>query len=260
MSGAAALPAEVPAPELPGVALGQVAGLDPRLRLVAAAGFAFTVVACRGLPALAAGLVLALATAWAARLPLRATVRRVLAMDALIVLLIVMLPFTVPGEAILRLGPLTASREGMVQATAIAAKAHAVILALLALVGTLEAPRLGHAMGRLGAPDKLVHLLLFTLRYVGVIEAEYRRLRLAMKARAFRPRSDRHTWQSYGYLVGMLLVRSFDRSERILAAMKCRGFTGRFHPGEAGAWRSSDTAFAALWLLALAGLIAIERG
>jgi len=27
----------------------------------------------------------------------------------------------------------------------------------------------------------------------------------------------------------MILVRSFDRSKRILAAMKCRGFKGRFY-------------------------------
>jgi cobalt/nickel transport system permease protein len=27
----------------------------------------------------------------------------------------------------------------------------------------------------------------------------------------------------------MLLVRSLDRSERIVAAMKCRGFRGRFY-------------------------------
>jgi cobalt/nickel transport system permease protein len=38
-----------------------------------------------------------------------------------------------------------------------------------------------------------------------------------------------HSYRAIGYLVGMLLVRSFDRSERVLAAMKCRGFRGRYY-------------------------------
>ena len=78
-------------------------------------------------------------------------------------------------------------------------------------------------------PDKLSHLLLFTVRYLDVLHREYLRMRAAMKVRGFRPRMDRHTYRSYGYLVGMLLVRSFERSERIMAAMKCRGFRGHFY-------------------------------
>ena len=82
---------------------------------------------------------------------------------------------------------------------------------------------LGHALGHLHVPRKLAHLLLFTVRYLDVLDREYRRLRAAMKVRSFRPRMSLHTYRAYGYLVGMLLVRSFDRSERMLAAMKCRG-------------------------------------
>jgi cobalt/nickel transport system permease protein len=38
-----------------------------------------------------------------------------------------------------------------------------------------------------------------------------------------------HTYRTLGYLVAMLLARSLDRSERIAAAMKCRGFSGKFY-------------------------------
>ena len=75
----------------------------------------------------------------------------------------------------------------------------------------------------------LIHLLLFTVRYIDVLHREYLRLAAAMKVRAFRPRMNLHTYATYGNLVGMLLVRSLDRSERILAAMKCRGFQGHFY-------------------------------
>jgi cobalt/nickel transport system permease protein len=38
-----------------------------------------------------------------------------------------------------------------------------------------------------------------------------------------------HTYKTYAYLVGMLLVRSSDRAERVRNAMLCRGFSGRFY-------------------------------
>jgi cobalt/nickel transport system permease protein len=46
--------------------------------------------------------------------------------------------------------------------------------------------------------------------------------------RAFRPKSNMHTYKTYAYLVGMLIVRSYDHSQRIYNAMLCRGFTGKF--------------------------------
>lgn len=49
-----------------------------------------------------------------------------------------------------------------------------------------------------------------------------------MRARGFQPGFDRHTLRTFGYLVGMLLVRASERAERVLKAMRCRGFTGEF--------------------------------
>jgi cobalt/nickel transport system permease protein len=88
---------------------------------------------------------------------------------------------------------------------------------------------MGHALGSLGIPDKLVHLLLITYRYVFVMEQEYQRLIRAMKIRGFKPGTNLHSYQSYAYLVGMLFVHASARAERVSKAMKCRGFIGRFH-------------------------------
>ena len=65
-----------------------------------------------------------------------------------------------------------------------------------------------------------------------------------MKVRCFRPRTDRRTCRAYGHLVGMLLVRSLDRSERVMDAMKCRGFKGEFYVLRHFIYRSRDLAFA----------------
>jgi cobalt/nickel transport system permease protein len=80
-----------------------------------------------------------------------------------------------------------------------------------------------------------------------------------MKARAFWPRSDLHTWRSLGYLIGMLLVRSLERAERILKAMKCRGFDGRLHSGDTLTLRPLDALFAASWAAVFTVLLVLDR-
>ncbi|WP_404381129.1 cobalt ECF transporter T component CbiQ [Caenispirillum salinarum] len=237
--------------------------LDPRARVLAAVAFAVAVVALTGLPALVAAVGVAFGLAVWARLPLKETARRVAAMDGFILLTLVMLPFTTPPaagtEPLFTLWGLPASRGGLEHAVRIALKANAVILALLALVGTMRETVLGHALGRLGVPAKLVTLFLMTVRYIEVLHAEYGRLRWAMKARGFRPRTDLHTLKSLGHLVGMLLVRSLERSERVLAAMKCRGYTGRLPLLDTLRAGPADWAFGAAAAIGCVVLVAADR-
>lgn len=235
-----------------------VAAVDPRTRILAAVAWALVVVGLSSLAVLAAAVVVALATARLAALPWRPTARKVLAMDGFIVALLVLLPFTTPGTPIATLGPFVASAEGVHLALAIALKANAIVLMLLALVGTLEPPALGHALRRLAVPATLVHLLLFTVRYVAVLNDEATRLRTAMRARAFQPRTDRHTLATYGYLVGMLLVRAAERAERVLEAMKCRGFDGRWPVLEEARLARADALAAAAATAVLLLLISAE--
>jgi cobalt/nickel transport system permease protein len=116
---------------------------------------------------------------------------------------------------------------------------------------------LGHALDHLFVPRKLTLLYCLTVRYVGTLRLEYDRLRTAMRVRGFQPRTDFHTLRSMGHLVGMLLVRSFDRSERVLAAMKCRGFRGTFWLFDHFAFARRDLVFA---IAAAAALLIIGCG
>ena len=239
-----------------------VARLDPRTRVVLAVAFSLTVVAVDHLTALVLALAAALVLAVLARLPWAATLRRMLALEGFMLVVLALLPFTVTGRVVAEPLGFAASAEGLTQAAAIALRANAVAVALLALLGSMELVSLGRALGRLGAPERLVHLFLFTVRYVAVLDGEYRRLRLAMRARAFRPAAGLHCWRSVGYLFGMLMVRSLERAERIDAAMRCRGFTGRFHSLEDDAadrpgvldWGFGAASTAALALVAGLGL------
>ncbi len=241
---------------------GLVARLDPRTRLVAAMGFAVLAVALDHPLALGLALALAVVAALAARLPLWPTLRRMLALDGFMVLALITLPFTVPGDAVMigGIAGLTPSRQGVAQAVAIMLKTNGVVLMVLALAGTMDAVTLGRSLAQLGMPAKLVQLYLFTVRYLDVLHQEYARLRIAMRARAFVMGCNRHSWISLGYLFGMLMVRSLDRAERIERAMRCRGFDGHFPqltPERAG-FRLSDGMFAAASLAGSLILVTVD--
>ena len=73
----------------------------------------------------------------------------------------------------------------------------------------------------------------------------------ARDARSFGRKS--YPLKVWGTLVGQLLIRTFDRAERISRAMLARGFTGRISEGmsERPAWKMLDTLFLAAWCSAL---------
>ena len=232
--------------------------LDPRGKIVVAALFAILVATTSTYVGALAGLALALLYLNLARLPLRKVLVRLLVVNSFIFFLWVVLPLTYPGDPLWRLGPLSATRQGLFVTGLITLKSNAIIIAIIALVATVPIVTLGQAMHNLRLPDKLCHLFLFTYRYIYVFEQEYHRLGQAMKIRGFQPRTNLHTSRSYAYLAAMLLVRCFDRAERVFQAMLCRGFHGTFYSLQTFSWQDRDRLFLAFSLPALAGLLFLE--
>jgi len=228
--------------------------LDPRTRVLAAAVLSVVLAASDRAPALCLGLIASAFLVGLAELAPGALLKRLVAANAFLLLLWIVLPLASGGEVATRLGPLALRRDGLAQALGITLKCNAILLVCMALVATMDAVSLGHALHHLRVPRKLIHILLFTVRYLDVMRLEYYHLRNAMKVRCFRPRVNRRTYRTYGYLVGMLLVNSFDRSERIMDAMKCRGFKGQFYVLRHFAFAGRDAKFAGLVACLVAAL------
>jgi len=203
--------------------------LDPRGKIVVAVFFSMLVAMVHSIAAAAFALAAALVLTLCLGLPLVLVAGRLLRANFFIMFLWFFLPLSGQGEILARLGPLAVHYDGLRLAGLVTLKSNAILLVFVSLIATSPFFVLGHALGALGMPRKLVQLLLFTYRYLHVMEQEYRRLRDAMAVRAFRPRTNMHTYRTYGYFLGMLLVRSFARAERVQQAMQCRGFNGRFH-------------------------------
>ncbi len=209
--------------------------LDPRVRLLAALALALVLAVSHNRQVLAGGLVCGFVLLLASRLPWRLLWRRFLWLNVILGMLSVSLVCT--------------GVDGWARGSVFALRANAIMLVGTALLSTIEAGRLGQALRRLGVPAALTQLIFLTVRYADVIHDEYGRLRQAMRARGFRVRLNGHSLRALGYLVGNLLVGSFDRARRVSEAMCCRGFRGEFPSLQRHRVRHGDCCFLATTLV-----------
>ena len=203
-------------------------GIDPRLRVLGAAAFAVVVAVSYEFPALFTALGLSLIMALLARLDFQAVAKGLVAPVIFLLVLWAVLPWSYEGDALTMLGPVIITRPGVTLCAQISLKTVCLMVAFMALLATMTVDTLGHTLNRLRLPDKMVHMILITYRYLFVIEQEYQRLVRAMKIRNFHPKTNLHSYRTYAYLVGMLFVRASERARRVHSAMICRGFNGRF--------------------------------
>lgn len=231
---------------------------DPRARLVAA--LLLTVPMALVATPWTAGISVAvgLGLVCLAVLSPAAVLSRLLAVNLFIAFLWLFLPFSTPGAPLLHFGGLTLTKEGLDLALLLTFKSNAVVLCLMALMGSIPVQDMGPAMQSLRLPAKLCHLFLFTFRYIFVIRKEYQTMTRAMNARGFKPKTNLHTYRSYAWLVGMLLVKSWDRAERVNRAMLCRGFQGRFYTLTQFNFTTADIFFITTAALAALGVVACD--
>ncbi len=202
--------------------------LDPRVKIVAMTAFSIMIAVCSRWSALMPGLVISIMLVLCSRLSIKKVFIRLALVNGLMLFLWIFIPFSFEGKPVISVGPFTATEEGLLYTALLTLRSNIILLGLVCLVSTTSIFTLGRAMRHLRVPGKMIQLFFFTYRYLHVIYKEYQRMVNSLKIRGFQPRSNMHTYRTYAYLVGMLLVRSYDRSERIKNAMLCRGFRGRF--------------------------------
>ena len=232
---------------------------DPRYKLIGlmALIFAFSYVRdLRTLPLtlVAAGLLLA-----TSRLPVSFWLRRLRAPGVFIFVSALLLSFTSGATVFARLGPLALRREGCTQAVLIVIKFIAILTTSLVLFGTAPYLTTIKAMRTLGLPSILSDMTLFAYRYIHVVGEDFETMDTAMGLRGFRHnRLGRRALAALSSLAGSLLVRSYERSERVHKAMILRGYGQRYRPrGEFQATRGDRLALTFILLVAV-GLVTLD--
>lgn len=135
-----------------------------------------------------------------------------------------LVPFVAGGEQITIFG-LELSRDGLWATWNILSKASLGATASIVLAATTELPELVKGMARLRVPAVVTSIASFMIRYLEVVAAEMARMRTAMTARGYDPRWLAQT-KPLANSAGALFVRSYERGERVHAAMLARGFDG----------------------------------
>jgi cobalt/nickel transport system permease protein len=146
--------------------------------------------------------------------------------------------FTTPGTtmATFNLGPLalTISVEGVRLFTTILLKSWLSVQVALLLAFTTPFHELIDALRELRLPRVMVGIISFMYRYLGVLGDEATRMNRAKASRSAAAPAGRSggsvVWRAKvtGSMVGSLFLRSYERSERIYAAMLARGFDSSF--------------------------------
>jgi len=228
--------------------------LDPRIKLLTAFLFSVEIsVSGRAFPLFFAFL-LSLTLLTAARLPLRTVMLRLLFANLFILLLWIFIPFTMKGETLIHIGHLAVTKEGLLYCFLLTIKTNSILIILITLTATMPVFTMGRAMSAFRVPEKIVNLFIFSYRYIHAILLEYKRLKEAMEIRGFRPKTNMHTYRSYAYLVGMLIVKSHDRAERVHSAMICRGFQGKFFDLTEFSVKATDFLFMIIFILCLVAI------
>ncbi|MCK5284854.1 MAG: cobalt ECF transporter T component CbiQ [Alphaproteobacteria bacterium] len=230
---------------------------DTRVKLVGAMALTLVISLCQSFFTGLAGLVVGLILLFLSRLDLNQVLIRMLVVNSFIGLLWLTLPLTYPGDMI-SFGSIVLSKQGIELVALITIKTNGIILFFITLLATSTVADLGHGLERLRLPTKLCLLLLFSYRYIFVVNQEYQRLVRAAKLRCFCPRTNLHTYRTYGHLFGMTLVKSWNRTERVGQAMLLRGFHGRFYTLNEQVMGKGDLIFLIIILIIVIGLVGLE--
>ncbi len=146
--------------------------------------------------------------------------------------------FTYPGESLAtwQIGgwTITATDAGLVRFASIMLRSWISVQMALLLASTTPFPDLMHALRHLRVPSALITIISFMYRYLFVLADEAGRLMRARAARSARLAAGQGggslLWRARtaGNMVGQLLLRSVERSERVYNAMAARGYRGHF--------------------------------
>ena len=245
-----------------------VHNMDARLKLLLTLAYIFAATLTPVGHWLAFGLLAALLAVAVAASRLSALLilrRSALALPFIVVA--VPLLFTKEGDTLFTLQPFgwTASEEGVTAVLTILTKSWLSVVAAIILTATTPALELLRAMRALAVPRILVATVSFMYRYLFVIAEEAQRLLRARDCRSAGLEGHKSggsvRWRAgvLGHMVGSLFLRSYERSERVYAAMQSRGYDGEVRFLQDRAWRLAEIVVAVAVVLYIVGVQVYAR-
>ncbi|MEM7793433.1 MAG: cobalt ECF transporter T component CbiQ [Cyanobacteria bacterium P01_C01_bin.118] len=141
--------------------------------------------------------------------------------------LVIALPLLSGSTILWQWGPVAIRQEGLLAMGLIAGRFLSIVTLGMLLLGTTPLLTLIDSMVSLGLPSLLAEMTLLSYRYLFDMADQLANLRQAMRLRGFHPQGNRQSWQQLAAVIGTLLLRSYEQSERVYKAMRLRGYGHR---------------------------------
>ncbi len=135
--------------------------------------------------------------------------------------------------------------RGWLSFLSILLKGMLTLLAAFILIATTGIDRIAIALQMMRVPRILIMQLLLTYRYIIVLIEEVSRMMCAYSLRASNKKGIQI--KNGGSLIGHLLMRTWERAQRIYDAMCCRGFTGAYSVGNVNRIQARDRIYFIGW-------------
>lgn len=136
---------------------------------------------------------------------------------------------------------------GWITLLSVAIKCGLTVAAAFLLIATTGMDGIATALRMLKIPKFFVLQLLLTYRYISVLTEEVTRMLRAYAMRSpLRRGIHRSDWGSFA---GQLILRTFDRAQRVYQAMRIRGFTGEYDAGERIGVKAGDFIYLSGWII-----------
>lgn len=177
-------------------------------------------------------------------LPVAPILKRILLVEPLIIGVGILNPLF--DNYTLMIGGYAVSR-GWVTFLSIFIKSGLTVTAGILLIAVTGMDKLAGALRMLKVPRVFVLQLLLTYRYISILMEEALRMFRAYSLRA--PGQKGIRWNVWGSFAGQLLLRTFERAQRVYQSMNLRGFTGEYYAGDNIRLRFNDVLYLAGWSL-----------
>lgn len=199
---------------------------DPRIKIVTLLSLIVSIVLLNEVWLAFLGFLFCIILVFVSKIPFRFLFAYLRWLLLFVLFFSVIMPLTVPGEEIASFYFLSISKQGVKLAILIALRAISAVLLVFPMMGTAKLSVTMKALCELKVPNKLIQMFTFAYRYIFIFIGELERMLKAAKARAFKEKTNLQTLKTVGNIIGMLFVRSYERSRRVYNAMLARGYTG----------------------------------
>lgn len=120
------------------------------------------------------------------------------------------------------------------------------VLSALLLIATTGIEKIAIALRNIHVPKIFVIQILLTYRYISVLLEEGASIWTAYSLRAPNQKGIQH--KAWGSLLGQLLIRTYDRGQRVYQAMMLRGFQGEYHFNSLSNSLLKDIMYLLIWI------------